>query len=403
VRSFRPSVFFLAFLLAVGFASCSERDGRVGQVSEFNGKPAFYLGNSAEKEVSRQFRELFAELGVADLYKEDPALAAASRNIAVSIRDSGIDRIPGFDNEAIKDVLMEMGVSDNAFRTVLFNVFSKKQAKDFLRRNLAKDLASGQFDHFGVGAAWSWWPPTWIVNVFLTRKSVRLETFPRVVAAGEEVSLQGQVLGEGGNLQLLVQGPKGTRTLAPTLLSGGFFFQPLAFFDEGSYRVELMIETEQGPEVAALFPLVVGEGEPGPTEKIPHVATASLAEARARRLTLINEARAKNDLLPVVLDKNVNRMAQGYAEEMRKTGVVAHVSPTSGDCAARASSAKIPFLRITENVAVNRTLEDVHQSFLESPAHRVNVLDPDVDVVGIGVAEGGENQVFAVENFARLK
>jgi len=43
----------------------------------------------------------------------------------------------------------------------------------------------------------------------------------------------------------------------------------------------------------------------------------------------------------------------------------------------------------------------VHKEFMNSPNHRANILDRDMDSVGIAVVERG-GKLFAVEDFAQV-
>jgi uncharacterized protein YkwD len=44
----------------------------------------------------------------------------------------------------------------------------------------------------------------------------------------------------------------------------------------------------------------------------------------------------------------------------------------------------------------------IHQSFMKSPQHRANILDPDRDSAGIAIADRN-GQRFAVEDFSKAK
>jgi hypothetical protein len=56
--------------------------------------------------------------------------------------------------------------------------------------------------------------------------------------------------------------------------------------------------------------------------------------------------------------------------------------------------------RDAENVGEGRKAADIHQSFMKSPQHRANILDPDMDSAGIGVADRN-GQLYAVEDFSK--
>jgi hypothetical protein len=58
--------------------------------------------------------------------------------------------------------------------------------------------------------------------------------------------------------------------------------------------------------------------------------------------------------------------------------------------------------RNAENVDEGPNPTAIHQSFMKSPQHRANILDPDMDSAGIGIAERN-GQLFAVEDFCKAK
>jgi uncharacterized protein YkwD len=59
-------------------------------------------------------------------------------------------------------------------------------------------------------------------------------------------------------------------------------------------------------------------------------------------------------------------------------------------------------LRPAENVDQGPNPTAIHQSFMQSPLHRANILDPDMDSAGIAIAERNR-QMFAVEDFSKAK
>ena len=53
-----------------------------------------------------------------------------------------------------------------------------------------------------------------------------------------------------------------------------------------------------------------------------------------------------------------------------------------------------------ENVDLNHSIAGAHDALMHSPPHRANILDPDYNVVGVGVIRAGDN-VWVTEDFAR--
>lgn len=60
----------------------------------------------------------------------------------------------------------------------------------------------------------------------------------------------------------------------------------------------------------------------------------------------------------------------------------------------------VKFLSAGENIALAPTLETAHQSLMNSPGHRRNILDPDFGRVGIGIVDGGIYGKMFTQNFA---
>jgi hypothetical protein len=67
--------------------------------------------------------------------------------------------------------------------------------------------------------------------------------------------------------------------------------------------------------------------------------------------------------------------------------------------AARASQAGARFSSLAENVAEGPSAESIHEQWMNSPPHRANLLDPQLDSVGIAVADRN-GVLFAAEDFS---
>ena len=75
-----------------------------------------------------------------------------------------------------------------------------------------------------------------------------------------------------------------------------------------------------------------------------------------------------------------------------------HISPSGTDLTERLRAGGFVVLRAAENLARSTTPSRAHQTLMESPSHRANILDPSLTHVGIGVArQNGElvvTQIF---------
>ena len=67
---------------------------------------------------------------------------------------------------------------------------------------------------------------------------------------------------------------------------------------------------------------------------------------------------------------------------------------------ARVKQAGVHFSWLSENVTAGPDAEFIQPQFMQSPNHRANILDTDMNSIGVGVVERG-GQLFAVEDFAQ--
>ena len=113
-----------------------------------------------------------------------------------------------------------------------------------------------------------------------------------------------------------------------------------------------------------------------------------------------NAERVQRGLPELRWDDALYRAADGHAREMAERRSISHQYPGEAELSARGRAAGARFSKIAENVAESPDAVTMHDAWMHSPGHRANLLDPQVDSVGIRViSRGGE--LYAVEDFAR--
>lgn len=113
-----------------------------------------------------------------------------------------------------------------------------------------------------------------------------------------------------------------------------------------------------------------------------------------------NAERAQRGLAVLRWDAALYRAADGHAREMAERASISHQYPGEAELAIRGRDAGARFSLIAENVAEAPTAVRIHDAWMNSPEHRANLLDPQVDSVGIRVVRRA-GQLYAVEDFAR--
>lgn len=124
--------------------------------------------------------------------------------------------------------------------------------------------------------------------------------------------------------------------------------------------------------------------------------------ARAERdlFAAVNQARRAQDLLPLRWDESLASAARDHAAVMAHHREAQHQFAGELGLSARVKQAGAHFTWLAENVTQGPTAEFIHSQFLHSFAHRANMLDTDMNSIGVGVAEYG-GQLFAVEDFSQ--
>jgi uncharacterized protein YkwD len=116
-------------------------------------------------------------------------------------------------------------------------------------------------------------------------------------------------------------------------------------------------------------------------------------------LAAANEARANQGLSPLRLDPVLTEASAVHAREMANHAAISHQFDGEPELAERGANAGAHFSLISENVGEAPTSVIIHDLWMHSPGHRANLLDPNVDSIGIAIVNR-DNQLYAVEDFA---
>ena len=131
-------------------------------------------------------------------------------------------------------------------------------------------------------------------------------------------------------------------------------------------------------------------------------AQASASNAERTLWQAVNRERRLAGLNALRWDDSLASAARQHAELMADQQTVAHTLPGEASLPGRATRAGAHFSWLSENIVQAADVSTAHAQFMHSPTHRANVLDSDMDTVGIGIAEHG-GQLFVVEDFEKGK
>ena len=137
------------------------------------------------------------------------------------------------------------------------------------------------------------------------------------------------------------------------------------------------------------------------------VCTMSYAQSPAVRterdlLAAVNQARRNQGLEPLRWDESLAAAARRHAAVMAEHHSAQHAFGGEPGLSARVKQAGAHFSWLSENVTQGPSAEFIHTQFMRSPSHRANILDMDMNSIGVGVVEQ-DGQLFAVEDFAQVR
>jgi hypothetical protein len=125
---------------------------------------------------------------------------------------------------------------------------------------------------------------------------------------------------------------------------------------------------------------------------------ANLQAEAEQLLAFANRARRIAGAQQLQWDSSLAQAAFYHCQWMVQQGPISHRYSGEPDLTARASDAGARFGVIEENVAIGNTAQVIHDAWMQSPGHRKNLLNPDMDRVGIAVI-ASRGVLYAVADY----
>lgn len=335
----------------------------------------------------------------------DACLFAVARAIAIKMARENKE----IGSEDIREIFLSYGVTDGQIGIRTYTAPRVKKIARDVSKNLPQELKKGGYTHFGVGAFRKFYPPRIYAVFAVTKKIASLNPFPKSVARPTGNLLSGEIKEGYENPYILLSDPDGeTTSIDISKDESGSFEVELPFNPKklGTYTVELEVDGERGPEVAALFSVnYMTEGYYSGAElkaQRSGITPDGVTSAKNLLLTWVNQERRNRGLSSLIEDPRLTALAQRRAQRMLAEGKARHLDAQGLDAADEVESKGIKFKRLAENIAFNSDLYQAHRNLMESPSHRKNILDPLFTYVGVGVAiqqKKGAEQFAVVEIF----
>lgn len=132
------------------------------------------------------------------------------------------------------------------------------------------------------------------------------------------------------------------------------------------------------------------------------VAQSKTASPERQLFDATNRERVAHGLPALQWNDALAVAARKHAGEMAHKEALSHQFPGEPSLPSRVKQAGAHFVWLSENVALGTNTSLIHAAFVRSPQHRANILDTDMNVMGIGIVERN-GQLFAVEDFSKAK
>jgi uncharacterized protein YkwD len=129
-------------------------------------------------------------------------------------------------------------------------------------------------------------------------------------------------------------------------------------------------------------------------------AGSVVPDAGRQLMVMANQARAQTGAGKLEWDDALAAAARDHCLRMAAEGPIAHRYGGEADLSTRAGQAGARFDLIEENVAVGPSPVEIHDEWMHSPGHRSNLLNPDVNRVGIAVV-AARGVLYATADYAR--
>ncbi len=173
-----------------------------------------------------------------------------------------------------------------------------------------------------------------------------------------------------------------------TLPTGTYFVQVTGGKGSTSYSLSLEFAQNAGltPSGAPSSPSnSLNSLSNSASNTIPSSTPSGGSDFASRVVNLTNAFRNTNGLASLKVNSKLTTIAQTYSQTMATQDFVAHQSLDGSQPWDRMTAGGYKWVRSAENIAAGQqTPEEVVQSWIDSPSHRANLLDPQLKEIGVG-------------------
>jgi len=109
---------------------------------------------------------------------------------------------------------------------------------------------------------------------------------------------------------------------------------------------------------------------------------------------------------PLRWNEKLAEVARAHSRDMLEHRYFSHFDQQSRSPFVRINATGIHWSALAENIAVNQSVRDAEESFMDEPRfqnnHRGNILDPKYTDVGIGIVQAPDGNLYITQDFAAI-
>lgn len=241
------------------------------------------------------------------------------------------------------------------------------------------------------------------VAVVMDQQNLELDPLPRKLSAGESAPLSGRVLPPYKNPHIRLSDERGKETNLDPIPGDAFKGELRCGPTPGELWVEVQAERDGHPAPVAAFSVACGRELPV-SVALEAAAWPTDGPGQEHRLADgINAQREAAGIPGVEWDDKLSSVARAVAETIRDQ--VGRGEAPAVDLGQLLEKAGIASALVLQNPAQARSAEEAEHRFTASPSNRQNILNSEVNRVGVGIAPGegsAKSTVFVVEIFTKV-
>lgn len=235
----------------------------------------------------------------------------------------------------------------------------------------------------------------------LQRKLATVDDIPNAIKEKEKIHVAGTVVDSALHVNVMAfRVPYGDVIAGNVRRRDGRFESVLQLKEPGHYRVQVQVEMSGLRTYTAVHEAVtVGQLKPLAQLVLPITEYPGDELGAFALIDMANEARRHLGRKKLKTDRYLMQIAKARLREMIMKGEVSHLSKADEDVRNHMYKERVRFLAVGENVASSNFLETMHEGWMLSAGHRVNILSKRWSHMGVAVTDVG-GMLWGVQVFA---